>query len=71
MANLGFNRTVTGPNASGQQVVWNLPHALYYGFSYADVSAVRDSVATAARTIQSGVIVFVDESATWAIGNYS
>lgn len=70
MANLGFYKTVAGIADNGNQVSWNLPHALYFGFSNDDVATVRDKVAIAARTIQSGVIVFIDQSVTWAIGNY-
>ncbi len=71
MANLGFNRTIVGTSTNGQQATWDLPHALYYGFSNDAINTLRDNAVKAAQRIQSGVIVFVGQVETWAIGNYS
>ena len=70
MANLGFARTISGTSTSGKQSTWDLPHALYYGSSSDPVGTVRDKVVAAAQRIQSGVVVFVAQLETWAIGNY-
>lgn len=70
MATLGFSQTIEGVNSSGDSGTWTLPHALYFGLSYSEVGTVRDSVAAVARNIQSGVVVFVAQTETWAIANY-
>jgi hypothetical protein len=70
MSKLGFNQTIGGTTTTGQTATWNLPHALYYGFSNGNVGDVRDISVQVARNIQSGVVVFVAQTENWAIGNY-
>jgi hypothetical protein len=64
MATFGFYQTV-----NGQKGISNLPHATYYGSSTFDCSAVRDFLGSSIRTsIQSEMILFVVQAATWALG---
>jgi hypothetical protein len=69
MARMGFSQTIDGVDTRGNQRAFDLPHAVYYGSSQADVGTVRTSVATAVKAqVQNDIIVFVVQAATWAIG---
>jgi uncharacterized protein involved in propanediol utilization len=70
LAKMGFGQTIKGLNIQGQTASFNLPHAVYFGSSTADISAVRNNVVTAIKSqIQQDIIVFVVQSGTWAIGS--
>jgi hypothetical protein len=69
MAKRGFLQTVSGVDKQGNKKKFPLPHATYYGSSEDDCSVVRDSLSRAIKAeIQKGIIVFVVEARTWAIG---
>lgn len=69
MARKGFTQTIAGVDAQNNQRRFNLPHAVYYGPSGADCSAVRDSIAGAVKSeVQQDIIVFVVQVQTWALG---
>jgi len=69
MARRGFQQTVAGVDNQGSSKRFALPHATYYGSSDSDCSSVRDSLSQAIKAqIQSDIVVFVVQSATWAIG---
>jgi hypothetical protein len=69
MAQSGFMQTIQGVNTEGKQQVFNLPHAVYYGFSNVNTGAVRDWVSKAVKAqVQPDLVVFVVESTDWAIG---
>lgn len=69
MARKGFAQTIAGVDSQNNQRRFNLPHAVYYGASGADCSAVRDSVVGSVKSeVQQDITVFVVQVQTWALG---
>lgn len=50
MKSLGFLQTVDGIDSDRNAKRFNLPHAMYYGSSNSDCSAVADKVRDAVKT---------------------
>jgi len=69
MSAKGFQQTIDGADARGSRQTFNLPHAVYYGFSTASIGDVRDAICNAIKArVQKEVIVFVVEVMNWALG---
>jgi hypothetical protein len=69
MSGLGFGRTIDGVTSANERKTFNLPHATYYGTSASTCASLRDILRSKIRTeIQAGVIIFVAETSTWALG---
>jgi hypothetical protein len=69
MAKGGFLQTIVGVDSQGNQKTFNLPHAVYYGSSAADYTAVRDwTVKVVKAGVQKDILIFVVELKIWALG---